>query len=129
MFAGTHFVTQNVCISSTKADMIKIKRYVSEIDNIIIEDNIYCIGWKISSVWLPSQPPTPKFDIFLQYETYDFAHNITNISYSPAIFIFSIVLDVINEMQMLFAARTVSSYLPREQTLKIYVQEIRQKSV
>ena len=73
------------------------------------------------------QPPTPKFDNFLQYETYDFAHNITNILDISAIFIFCIAFDVINEMQMLFAARTLSSYLPRDQTLKIYAQEIKQK--
>ena len=74
--------------------------------------------------------PTPKFDIFLQYETYDFAHNITNSLDIPAIFISCIVFDVINEMQMLLATRTVSSYLPcRDQTLKIYIQEIKQKLV
>ena len=81
------------------------------------------------SMWLLCQPPTPKFDIFLQYETYNFAHNIPNISDIPGIFIFYIGFDIINEMQMLFAVRTVSSYLPREQTLKIYIQEIRQKLV
>ena len=78
----------------------------------------------MSSVWLLSQPPTPKFDNFLQYETYDFAHNITNILYFPAMFIFYIVFDAINAMQMLFAVRIVSSYLPKDQTLKIYLQEI-----
>ena len=72
-------------------------------------------------VWLLSQPPIPKSDNFLQYETYDFAHNITNILYIPAIFIFCIVFDVMNEMQMLFDVRTVSSYPPRDHTLKIYV--------
>ena len=83
----------------------------------------------MSSVWLLSQPPTPKFYNFLQYETYDFAHNITNILYFPAVFIFFVVFDVINAIQMLFAVRIVSSYLPRDQTLKIYVLEIRQKWV
>ena len=69
----------------------------------------------------------PKFDNFLQYETYDFAHDITNILDIPTIFISCIVLDAMNEMQMLFTARAASSYLPRDQTLKIYVQEIGQK--
>ena len=41
----------------------------------------------MSSVWLLSQPPTPKFDLFLQYKIYDFANNITNILDIPAIFI------------------------------------------
>ena len=83
----------------------------------------------MSSVWLLSQPPTPKFDNFWQYDTYGLAHNITNILDIPAIFIFCLVFDIMNEMQMLFAARTVSSYLPRDQTLKIYVQEIRPQLV
>ena len=74
-------------------------------------------------------PPTPIFDNFIQYETYDFARNITNILDFPAIFIFYVVFDVINVMQMLFAVRIVSFYLPRDQTLKIYVQENRQKLV
>ena len=87
------------------------------------------IGWKMLFAWLLSQPPTPKFDNFLQYATYDFAHNITHILDIPAIFIFYIEFDAMYEMQMLFAVRNVSFYLPRDQTLKIYVQEIRQKLV
>ena len=54
----------------------------------------------MSPVWLLSQPPTPKFDNFLQFETYEFAHNIPNILDIPAIFIFCIAFDVINVMQM-----------------------------
>ena len=76
-----------------------------------------------------STPLPQNLTIFVQYETYDFAHNITNILDFPAIFIFYVVFDVINAMQMLFAVRIVSSYLPRDQTFKIYVQDIRQKLV
>ena len=72
-------------------------------------------------------PLPPKSDNFLQ--TYDFAHNITNILDIPDIFIFCIILDAMNEMQMLFAVRTVSSHLPRDLTLKICVHEIQQKLV
>ena len=85
------------------------------------------IGWKMFFVRLLSQPLPQNMAFFLQYETYDFAHDITNILGIPAIIIFCIVFDVTNEMQMLFAAKTMSSYLPRDQTLKIYVQEIWQK--
>ena len=102
--------------------MIKIKTH-----DTIIESDIQCIGWKNSFVWLLSQ--SSKFDIFWQYETYDFAHNVTNILDIPAIFIFCIVLDAMNKMQMLFDARTVSSYLPRYQALTIYVREVRQRLV
>ena len=70
-------------------------------------------------VKLLSQPPTPKFEHFLQCKTYDFVHNITNIVDIPAIFVFCIVFDDINEVQMLFATKTVSSYFPGNQTLKI----------
>ena len=75
------------------------------------------------------KPLPQKLDNCLQYETYDFAHNITNILDIQAIFIFYTIFDVMNEMQMLFASRTVSSYFPSYQTLKIYTQEIRQKLV
>ena len=67
----------------------------------------------------------PKIWYFLHYETYDVAHNITNMSDIPAIFIFWIEFDVVNEMQMLFAAKILLCYLPRDQILKIYVQEIK----
>ena len=83
------------------------------------------IYWrKMSFVALLSDPSTPKLDNCLQYETYNFAHYIKNILDVPAMFVFCIVIDVVNEMQMSFSATTVLSYLPREQTLQICVQEI-----
>ena len=110
--------------------MIKIKAYMFRkhmtlwlmaIFSVLVEKCYLCD-------YFPN--PLPKnFTIF--YSTrHDFAHHITNILDIPAIFIFCIAFDVINEIQMLFAARTLSSYLPRDQTLKIYAaQEIKQKLV
>ena len=72
-------------------------------------------------------PLHQKLNNSLQYETYDFAHNITNILDIQAIFIFYIEFYVTNEAQMLFASRTLSLYFPWYQTLKIYIQEITQK--
>ena len=60
-------------------------------------------------VGLLSQPLTTKFDIFLRCGTYDFAYNITNVLYIPAIFIFCLVFDARNEMQMSLSATNVSS--------------------
>ena len=80
---------------------------------------MYCLKNVIYVIIFPT--PYPQIWQFLQYETYDFAHDITNILDIPAIYIFCIAFDVIYEMQMLFAAGVVSSYLPRDQTLKIYV--------
>ena len=62
--------------------------------------------------------PTPKFDNHLHYETHDFAHNITVILDIPAMFVFCVGFDVINEMQMSFSTKTVFSYLPRDQPWK-----------
>ena len=55
--------------------------------------------------------PTPLAQnlAILQYETYDFAHNIPYIVDIPAIFIFYTAFGVINEMQMLFAVKQKES--------------------
>ena len=85
------------------------------------------VGWVGVGVTLLSQPPTPKFDHFSQYATYDFAHYIANIWDIPAIFVFCKVNGVIYNMQMLFDVNTVLSHFPLDQTLKIYVKEMWQK--
>ena len=76
----------------------------------IIDGNIWCVGKKICHLCDSFGDPLPQ-----------------NMLGMPAMFVSSIVFDVINEMQVLFATKTVSCYLPRDQTLKINVQEIRQK--
>ena len=63
----------------------------------------------MSFLWLLSQPPTPKFDIFLQYETYNFAKKNNKYFRYSSHFIFYIAFDAMNEMQMLSTVRTVSS--------------------
>ena len=88
---------------------------------------MYCLKNDIYVITFPT--PYPKIWQFLQYHTYDFVHDITNILDIPVLFIFCIVFDAINEMQMLFAVRTVLSYLPRTKSWKYMSQEIRQKLV
>ena len=72
--------------------------------------------------FLTSFPKIWQYDL-----AYHLAHNITNIPDITAIFSFWIEYDVVNEMQMLFVAKIVLCYLPRDQTWKISVQEFRQK--
>ena len=64
----------------------------------------------MSFVWLLSNP-YPKIWQLLQCNTYDFAHNITISLDIPAIFVFCMIFEVIDEIMMLFAAKTVLSNL------------------